>query len=97
MKPCASIDCGGARTIIPDEDGIVISTVDKLRSVLVDEEGSALHEALTRSATIGAIVVDEAHRAEAPSYRRVLQKLGIEFSGGSTRWTQMPPIHRRPR
>jgi DNA repair protein RadD len=73
----------GARTVIPDEDGIIVSTVDKLRSALVDDEGGAVHEALTRAATIGAIVVDEAHRAEAPSYRRVLQKLGIEFSGTS--------------
>lgn len=73
----------GTRTIVPDEDGIIVSTVDKLRSALVDDEGGMVHEALTRAAKVGAIVVDEAHRAEAPSYRRVLHGLGIEFSGTS--------------
>jgi DNA repair protein RadD len=73
----------GTRTIVPDEDGVIVSTVDKLRNALVDDEGGAVHEALARAAKVGAIVVDEAHRAEALSYRRVLQSLGVEFSGTS--------------
>lgn len=71
----------GARNVIPDVDGIIVSTIDKLRNTLVGVAGGPVHEALTRAAKVGAVVVDEAHRAEASSYRRVLQSLGIEFSG----------------
>lgn len=73
----------GTRTIVPDEDGIIVSTIDKLRSALADNGAGAVHEALTGADKVGAIVIDEAHRAEAPSYRRVLQSLAIEFSGTS--------------
>jgi superfamily II DNA or RNA helicase len=73
----------GTRNAIPDEDGIIVTTIDKLRNALVEQEGGAVHEALTRAGKVGAVVVDEAHRAEASSYRKVLHSLGIEFSGTS--------------
>jgi DNA repair protein RadD len=73
----------GGRSTVPDEDGVIVSTIDKLRKALVNNEGGAVHEVLTRAAKVGAVIVDEAHRAEAPSYRRVLHKLGVEFVGTS--------------
>jgi superfamily II DNA or RNA helicase len=73
----------GARTTVPEEDGIIVSTIDKLRKALVDSESGQLREALTRGGAVGVIVIDEAHRAEAWSYRRVLGALGVEFTGST--------------
>ena len=73
----------GSRGIDPEENGIIVSTVDKLRSALVEAKDAAAVEALTGAERIGAVVVDEAHRAEAQSYRKVLGVFGIEFSGTS--------------
>jgi DNA repair protein RadD len=73
---------GGRQRIPQDgEAGIVISTVDKLRKVLVDPEDRRRRDAfLDLARTLGAIVIDEAHRAEAPTYRKVLEAIGIDFS-----------------
>jgi DNA repair protein RadD len=68
----------------PDDDspGIVVSTIDKLRSVLVDaDDGDHRAAALRLVPLLGVVVVDEAHRAEAQSYRRVLEAVGIDFTG----------------
>lgn len=70
----------GARTTVPDDDGIIVTTIDKLRHALFDNENTSMHDALTREGGLGIVVIDEAHRAEATSYRRVLEALGIDFS-----------------
>ncbi|MCG3193673.1 MAG: hypothetical protein DIJKHBIC_02927 [Thermoanaerobaculia bacterium] len=76
----------GGRRSVPDEDGagVIVSTVDKLRSVLVDGDGGVCRETVGRLVpSIGAVVIDEAHRAEAPSYRKVLAAVGIEFTSAA--------------
>jgi superfamily II DNA or RNA helicase len=76
---------GGRRTV-PDEDsaGVVIATVDKLRSSLPERGSTSSQAPLLRIASnLGVIVVDEAHRAEAPEYRHVLGALGVEFASAS--------------
>jgi DNA repair protein RadD len=76
----------GARRPLPDEDygAVVIATIDKLRSVLVESETGELGASMLRiSSNLGAIIIDEAHRAEAPSYRKVLESLGVEFASGA--------------
>ena len=68
---------GGRRTV-PEEDssGIVVATIDKLRKGLIESEDKTVRRI---TGNLGVIVIDEAHRAEAASYRRVLEALGIEF------------------
>jgi len=76
---------GGRRTL-PDEDGagVVIATIDKLRSSLPERGSTSSQAALLRIASnLGVIVIDEAHRAEAPEYRHVLGALGVEFASAS--------------
>jgi superfamily II DNA or RNA helicase len=76
----------GGRGTIPDEDGtgVIVSTVDKLRKTLVGPGGSIRRDALLRIASgFSAVVIDEAHRAEAPSYRKVLEAIGITFTSAA--------------
>lgn len=73
----------GNRRTVPDEDGagIIISTIDKLREGLPGSgSGQARNSLSTLAETIGVVVIDEAHRAEAPSYRKVLEAVGIDFT-----------------
>jgi superfamily II DNA or RNA helicase len=79
----------GGRQRIPEEGeaGVIVSTVDKLRNVLVDTGTGARRDAFLRLVPgLGVVIIDEAHRAEAPTYRRVLGAIGIEFTSaaGST-------------
>lgn len=76
----------GGRQRIPEEGeaGIVVSTIDKLRKVLVEPHDRPRRDAfLNLARSLGAVVIDEAHRAEAPTYRKVLETIGIEFSSAA--------------
>jgi|SRR5579875_70293 DNA repair protein RadD len=72
----------GAGRIIPDEsgaDGVIVATIDKLDETL--REGSPRRGELLRIVPgVRVIVVDEAHRAEAPSYRKVLEDFNVKFA-----------------
>lgn len=63
----------------PSGCGVVVSSIQKLgagaagRGILTREQLEILQE------SVGAVVVDEAHRALAPSYRDVLNALGYNF------------------
>lgn len=70
----------GSRKTIPEDDGVIVSTIDKLRHALDENEETEMREALLRPSAIGVIVIDEAHRAEASSYRKVLLSLGVDFT-----------------
>lgn len=74
----------GQSNRIPEEGvaGVIVSTIDKLRSIL-DCSGPRSADLLQLAPGLGVVVIDEAHRAEATSYRRVLQQLGIEFSSAA--------------
>lgn len=63
--------------------GVIVSTIDKLRYV-ASTAGKTSGVIETLAEDLGAIVIDEAHRAEAYSYRWVLEKLGIEFAPRAT-------------
>jgi DNA repair protein RadD len=73
---------GGKRTLPEEgERAIIVSTIDKLRSA-VESESEDRQQALIRLVpSLGVVIIDEAHRAEAPSYRRVLLSLGVDFTG----------------
>ncbi|KAA3418127.1 hypothetical protein F1715_11360, partial [Streptococcus pneumoniae] len=61
------------------------STIDKLRQGLRGSGSGLTRDALTALAdTIGVVVIDEAHRAEARSYREVLEAIGIDFTSAGT-------------
>lgn len=82
----------GSRRDVFDEavPGVIVATIDKLRSLLggdspdsPQEEGRDTGRAVMSD--VGVVVIDEAHRAEAPSYRGVLASgLGIDFRGSSS-------------
>lgn len=73
----------GGRRIIPDEEGpgVIVSTIDKLRKSLLGPQPADRQAALLQLLrSTGVIVIDEAHRAEAASYRRALEALGVDFT-----------------
>lgn len=68
---------------MPEDSDIVVASIQKLYKV-VSEESSEKRDELTELAgRIGAIVVDEAHRMQAKSYRDVLQFLGTDPTSSS--------------
>jgi superfamily II DNA or RNA helicase len=76
----------GGRQRVPDEEeaGVIVSTIDKLRKVLLETGAGARREAVLRLVpNLGVVVIDEAHRAEAPTYRGVLGAIGIEFTSSA--------------
>jgi DNA repair protein RadD len=76
----------GGRQRIPEEGdaGVLISTVDKLRKLLSESQTVQRRAAfLSLVPSLGVVVIDEAHRAEAPTYRKVLEVLGIEFTSAA--------------
>lgn len=59
---------------------VTVSSIQKLDQMLDNEESPRAQEWLSElSKRIGAVVVDEAHRMESPSYRNVLDALGINL------------------
>ncbi|GAA1774309.1 DEAD/DEAH box helicase [Luedemannella helvata] len=58
---------------VPEDPDVIVASIQKLHAAVRDEEESltAVRERL------GAVVVDEAHRMEAPTYRQVLTYLGV--------------------
>ncbi|HEY9787571.1 MAG TPA: DEAD/DEAH box helicase family protein [Candidatus Obscuribacterales bacterium] len=72
----------GNHNVIPEPSnrGVIVASIDKLRARLDESTSSEARDALLDiSSCLGAVVIDEAHRAEAKSYRRVLEALGIPF------------------
>lgn len=67
------------KNAVPSECGVVVSSIQKLgaaaagRGILTLEQLEILRE------SVGVVVVDEAHRALAPSYGNVLNALGFNF------------------
>lgn len=82
----------GNHQAIPDESipGVIIASIDKLRAgfeTRYPEREQALVDLARR---VAVVVIDEAHRAEAKSYRNVLEKIGIQF--GTTSESEIPVI-----
>ncbi|KKW65706.1 hypothetical protein AAV95_05505 [Mycolicibacterium elephantis] len=64
----------------PLEYGVVVSTIQKLREAQRNEGHELTSEDLQiLGENTGVIVIDEAHRALAPSYSAVLSSLGFSF------------------
>jgi superfamily II DNA or RNA helicase len=64
---------------IPEDPDIVVASIQKLHSAIQRMDGDAGPGELTPVLDrLAAVVVDEAHRALAPSYGEVLRSLGID-------------------
>ncbi|MET9336633.1 DEAD/DEAH box helicase [Nonomuraea sp. NPDC003804] len=65
---------------IPEESNILVASIQKLQAAVRDPESKQALEFGELAQGIGAVVVDEAHRVGAPSYREVLDFLKIDTS-----------------
>ncbi|MGW0841417.1 DEAD/DEAH box helicase [Streptomyces sp. NPDC002787] len=68
----------GSRSLPSDPD-VVVASIQKLDAVLGSTNDDVRQELELLRETLGAVVVDEAHRMLAPSYSRILRFLGIEL------------------
>jgi DNA repair protein RadD len=73
---------GGAA--VPDDPDVVVASIQKLQSVVSDQDPNRRQELAVLCERLGAVVVDEAHRTEAPSYNEVLGFLGIDLAPRSS-------------
>lgn len=73
----------GSSAPVPDKSDVVVASIQKLQAAVreVDSEKRAALKVLGEQ--LGAVVVDEAHRIDAPSYRDVLRFLGIDLSASA--------------
>jgi superfamily II DNA or RNA helicase len=60
---------------VPDVHDVVVASIQKLHAMVGGRRGE-LDELGER---VGVVVVDEAHRLTAPSYARVLRRLGVDL------------------
>ena len=65
---------------VPDDPDVVVASIQKLQRVVSDQDPQRRQELAALAERLGAVVVDEAHRALAPSYREVLGFLGVDPS-----------------
>ncbi|MFI6505166.1 DEAD/DEAH box helicase [Nonomuraea typhae] len=70
----------GATAVVPDEADVVVASIQKLQSAVREEDSPKRVKLGELGERIGAVVVDEAHRIGAPSYREVLGFLKIGLS-----------------
>jgi DNA repair protein RadD len=72
----------GDRNATPFECGVVVASIQKLHAAARDAGQEMTPEELdVIGEGTGVVVIDEAHRALAPSYGSVLNSLGIGFRG----------------
>jgi DNA repair protein RadD len=70
----------GDRNAVPLECGVVVASIQKLHAAARDEGRAMTSKDLqVIGERTGVIVIDEAHRALAPSYGAVLNELGINL------------------
>ncbi len=70
----------GADRPVPVGDGVVVASIQKLHAIYRESDSEARKADLQRlGGALAAVIVDEAHRALAPSYGEVLADLGISF------------------
>ncbi|KHO22984.1 DEAD/DEAH box helicase [Mycolicibacterium setense] len=70
----------GARNAVPWECGAVVASIQKLQAAARGDGSDLTSEGLqVLGEKAGVVVIDEAHRALAPSYTAVLTALGFNF------------------
>lgn len=69
----------GHHDVSPTACDVVVASIQKLHTAVRGDSQTSMEELEALGAHTGAIVIDEAHRALAPSYGQVLQALGINF------------------
>lgn len=70
----------GTRNAVPYECGAVVASIQKLQAITRGDGSDLTTEHLEiLGERTGVVVIDEAHRALAPSYGTVLSALGINF------------------
>jgi superfamily II DNA or RNA helicase len=83
-KPREALTIGrlwGDRNPSPTECGVIVASIQKLHAA-VRGKGSGLtpEDIEMLGENLGVVIVDEAHRALAPSYGKVLRNLGVRFN-----------------
>ncbi len=70
----------GTRDVVPWECGAVVASIQKLHAAARGSgSGLTAEDMKVLGESVGAVVIDEAHRALAPSYGTVLTALGFNF------------------
>lgn len=69
----------GRHNISPTECDVVVASIQKLHTAARGDSQTSLDDIQILGEFSGAVVIDEAHRALAPSYGQVLHALGINF------------------
>lgn len=73
---------GGGRKVSTDA-AVTVASIQKLHAIYRQDDDDITRDELQELADrLGVIVVDEAHRALAPTYGEVLRFLGVEISAG---------------
>jgi len=73
---------GGGRKVSTDA-AVTVASIQKLHAIYRQDDDDITRDELQELAErLGVIVVDEAHRALAPTYGEVLRFLGVEIAGG---------------
>jgi DNA repair protein RadD len=71
----------GVTNKIPDGEGIVVASIQKLHSIYRNRGRTELSSDVAEMvANLRLVIVDEAHRMLAPSYTEVLRFLGVEVT-----------------
>lgn len=65
--------------VSPTDCDVVVASIQKLHAAVRGDSQTSLEDVQTLGGYLGAVVIDEAHRALAPSYGQVMQALGINF------------------
>lgn len=75
----------GDHSVPLDPPGVMVASIQKLQAIVRGEDNSGQGELQSLRKQLGVVVVDEAHRALAPSYTQVLTFLGIGVRRQSSR------------
>jgi DNA repair protein RadD len=70
----------GPRPAVPEDPDIVVASIQKLFNAVCSEDQRKRDALTALSAGIGVVVVDEAHRINAPSYHEVLKFIRVDLS-----------------
>jgi superfamily II DNA or RNA helicase len=73
----------GTSAPVPDKSDVVVASIQKLQAAIREEDSEKSAALTVLAGQIGAVVVDEAHRIDAPSYQEVLRFLGVDLSASA--------------
>ncbi len=74
---------GSSSVPAPEETDVIVASIQKLHATVRDETSENRSALTSVGEQLGVVVVDEAHRIDAPSYSDVLGFLGVDISPSS--------------